>query len=63
MITILGVGGVIGNELGKLLAAENQPFRVVGRNPRATSGAVETVAADLTISFVASRFCGNQNLL
>ena len=48
MITILGAGGAIGNELGKLLAARNQPFRVVGRNPRATAGAVETVAADLT---------------
>jgi nucleoside-diphosphate-sugar epimerase len=47
MITILGAGGAIGNELGKRLAARNQPFRVVGRNPRATSGAVETVAADL----------------
>src|SRR6476619_3652859 len=48
MITILGAGGVIGNELVKLLAATNQPFRLVGRNPKATSGATETVAADLT---------------
>lgn len=48
MITILGAGGAIGNELSQRLAARNQPFRVVGRSPQATSGATETVAADLT---------------
>ena len=48
MITILGAGGAIGNELVKFLAARNQPFRLVGRNPRATPGATETLAADLT---------------
>ena len=48
MITILGAGGAIGNELVARLAAKNQPFRVVGRNPRATPGATETLAADLT---------------
>ena len=48
MITILGSGGAIGNELANLLAATNQPFRLVGRNPKATSGATETLAADLT---------------
>ena len=48
MITILGAGGAIGNELAKLLAAKNQPFRLVGRKPKATPGASETVAADLT---------------
>src|SRR5580704_15640642 len=48
MITILGAGGAIGNELVKLLSAKNQPFRLVGRNPKATAGASETVAADLT---------------
>jgi nucleoside-diphosphate-sugar epimerase len=48
MITILGAGGAIGNELSKLLAAKNQPFRLVGRNPTATAGATETLAADLT---------------
>ena len=48
MITILGAGGAIGNKLVKLLAAKNQPFRLVGRNPQATSGATETLAADLT---------------
>ena len=48
MITILGAGGAIANELVKLLAARNQPFRLVGRSPRPTPGAIETVAADLT---------------
>jgi nucleoside-diphosphate-sugar epimerase len=48
MITILGAGGVIGNELVKLFAATNEPFRLVGRNPKATPGATETLAADLT---------------
>ena len=48
MITILGAGGAIGNELVKFLAARNQPFRLVGRNPRATPGATETLAVDLT---------------
>src|SRR6185503_1691599 len=47
MITILGAGGAIGNQLVTLLAAKNQPFRLVGRNPKATSGATETLAADL----------------
>lgn len=47
MITILGAGGVIGDELAKLLVARNQPFRVVGRHPRMVPGASETVAADL----------------
>ena len=48
MITILGAGGDIGNKLAELLAAKKQPFRVVGRNPRPTPGATETVAADIT---------------
>jgi nucleoside-diphosphate-sugar epimerase len=48
MITILGAGGAIGNELVKLLTAKKQPFRLVGRNPKAAPGATETVAADLT---------------
>jgi nucleoside-diphosphate-sugar epimerase len=48
MITILGAGGAIGNELVEVLAARNRPFRLVGRNPRATPGATETLAADLT---------------
>jgi nucleoside-diphosphate-sugar epimerase len=48
MITILGAGGAIGNELVKLLSAENQPFRLVGRNPKVTPGTTETVTADLS---------------
>ena len=48
MNTILGAGGAIGNELVKFLAARNQPFRLVGRNPQPIPGATETLAADLT---------------
>jgi uncharacterized protein YbjT (DUF2867 family) len=48
MITILGAGGAISNELVKLLAAGKQPFRLVGRNPRMVPGATETIVADLT---------------
>ena len=48
MITILGAGGAIGNELVKVLAAENEPFRLVGRSAKPAPGATETVAADLT---------------
>ena len=48
MITILGAGGAIGNELVKLLVAKKTPFRLVGRNPKATPGATEALAADLT---------------
>ncbi len=44
--TILGAGGPIGNELAKILAMENKPFRLVGRNPKAMPGA-ESVKADL----------------
>jgi len=47
MITILGAGGDIGNPLANLLAARNQPFRVVARNPHPTPGATETVIADI----------------
>lgn len=46
--TILGAGGTIGNELVKVLAARNLPFRLVGRNPRLFPGATEALAADLT---------------
>jgi nucleoside-diphosphate-sugar epimerase len=48
MITILGAGGAIGNELVKLLATRNQPFRLVARSPRPAPGATESLAADLT---------------
>lgn len=36
--TILGAGGVIGNELAKILAAKNRPFRLVSRNPKPVPG-------------------------
>ena len=48
MVTILGAGGAIGNELAKDLAARNEPFRLVSRNPKAVAGAAETLAADLS---------------
>ena len=47
MITILGAGGAIGNKLATFLAARNQPFRAVARNPRETPGATEILAIDL----------------
>lgn len=48
MITILGAGGAISNELVKVLAAGKQPFRLVSRRAEPTAGAAEVVAADLT---------------
>jgi nucleoside-diphosphate-sugar epimerase len=48
MITLLGAGGAISNELAARLAAANLPFRLVGRNPSSRQGASEVVAADLT---------------
>jgi len=47
MVTILGAGGAISNELVKLLAARKQPFRLVGRHPAANPAAAEIVMADL----------------
>jgi len=46
MITILGAGGSIGNELAKVLTASSRPFRLVGRNPKPFAGAA-LFAADL----------------
>src|SRR5258707_9382293 len=48
MVTILGAGGAIGNELVKRLAARHQPIRLVGRNPKLVPGATEKVAVDLS---------------
>jgi nucleoside-diphosphate-sugar epimerase len=45
-MTILGAGGAISNELGKLLAARHTPFRLVGRNPKPLPGS-EICRADL----------------
>jgi len=47
MMTILGAGGPIGNELAPILAEKNLPFRLVGRNPKPLAGG-ETFAADLS---------------
>jgi nucleoside-diphosphate-sugar epimerase len=47
MITILGAGGPIGDELAKVLANRHEPFRLVGRHPKAVAGG-EIFAADLT---------------
>jgi nucleoside-diphosphate-sugar epimerase len=48
MITILGAGGAISNEVVKLLAARKVPFRLVGRNPVLKPGASQVVSADLS---------------
>lgn len=48
MITILGAGGAIGNELVKLIAKDRRPFRLVGRNPQMAAGAAEVYPADLS---------------
>lgn len=48
MISILGAGGAIGDELVKYLAARNERIRLVSRNPKARADGVETLAADLS---------------
>lgn len=48
MITILGAGGVISNELVALLAAEKRILRLVGRRAHPTQGVTEVVCADLS---------------
>jgi nucleoside-diphosphate-sugar epimerase len=47
MITILGAGGPIGNELAKILAANKTPFRLVSRSARPVARA-ELIAADIS---------------
>lgn len=47
MITILGAGGCVSNELVKLLSLRKHPFRLVSRRGTSAAGAAETVAADL----------------
>jgi nucleoside-diphosphate-sugar epimerase len=47
MITILGAGGAISNELVKLLVARGQAFRLVSRRGASAAGAAETMSADL----------------
>jgi nucleoside-diphosphate-sugar epimerase len=48
MITILGAGGVIGNEVVKLLSVQKQRFRLVARHAHRVPSARETISADLT---------------
>ncbi len=48
MVTILGAGGAISNELVKLLAKRKDEFRLVSRSVKAEPAATEVVAADLT---------------
>jgi len=48
MVTILGSGGAIGNELVKELIARNESIRLVSRNPKQVPGVAEAVTADLS---------------
>jgi nucleoside-diphosphate-sugar epimerase len=48
MVTILGAGGAISNELVRELTARNEPIRLVSRNPKLVPGVAEAVAADLS---------------
>src|SRR5437868_6757617 len=48
MVTILGAGGAIGNELVKELIARSEPIRLVSRKLKLVPGAAEAVAADLS---------------
>jgi nucleoside-diphosphate-sugar epimerase len=48
VITILGAGGVIANEVVRLLSARKQPFRLVARNARPVPAATEMIFADLS---------------
>jgi nucleoside-diphosphate-sugar epimerase len=48
MITILGAGGAIANELARVLAASKKPFKLVGRHPVYLEGTAELASADLS---------------
>jgi len=48
MQTILGAGGVIGNELINILPQYTNKIRVVGRDPKPVIGNIEIVKADIT---------------
>src|SRR5215472_17423100 len=48
MITILGAGGVIANEVFKLLFARKQPFSLVARHARVVPAGTEMISADLS---------------
>ncbi|MEP6948848.1 MAG: NAD-dependent epimerase/dehydratase family protein [Ginsengibacter sp.] len=49
MYTILGAGGVIANELSKVLSKNKIPYTLVSRHPKPMNGAL-TKPADLTIA-------------
>jgi uncharacterized protein YbjT (DUF2867 family) len=48
MQTILGAGGVIGDELAKNLTNYTDKIRIVSRNPKKVNDSDEIFAADLT---------------
>jgi len=48
MHTILGAGGVIGTALVNELVPSGKPIRLVARNPKATGGVAQVVAADVS---------------
>ncbi len=48
MVTILGAGGVISNELTKLFAVDKRSLRLVGRRSHPMQGGAEVVSADLS---------------
>ena len=47
MITVLGAGGVIANEVVKLLSARKHPFRLAARNASPGRSATDMISADL----------------
>jgi nucleoside-diphosphate-sugar epimerase len=49
MQTILGAGGVIGDELAKNLIAYTKKIRIVSRNPKAVNSTDEIFKADLSV--------------
>lgn len=63
MITILGAGGAISNELVKRLAARKLEFRLVGRRPQKTPGATEVMAADVADRDQAIRAVGGSTIV
>jgi uncharacterized protein YbjT (DUF2867 family) len=48
MTTVLGAGGVIGNEVVRLLSVRKQPFSLVARHAHPLPSATEMISADLT---------------
>ena len=64
MITILGAGGSVSDELVKLLGARGDAFRLVSRRGTAAPGAAKAVAADLGDSeLTASAVAGSSVVL